>query len=252
MIELQGVTVGYGREPVLRDLSLTLRRGEIAALIGPNGCGKSTLIKTAAGLLRPLSGEVLLDGKPLRAHAPLELARRIAYLPQSRQIPAITAERMVLHGRFPYLGYPRRYRAEDYEAARRALEAVGAAQLRSREMGALSGGERQKVYIAMALAQETPAVLMDEPTTYLDIGHQLEVMRLATMLRQEGKAVVLVLHDLNLAFRFAGVLHLMQRGELVFSGTPEQLSQSGALEAVFHVRAHRVELPDHSAQYVFE
>jgi iron complex transport system ATP-binding protein len=231
---------------------LRFARGGVTVLIGPNGCGKSTLIKTAAGLLRPVSGEVLIEDKPLTAHTPKELARRIAYLPQSRQLPAITAERMVLHGRFPYLGYPRRYRAEDYEAAQRALESVGAAGLRQREMTALSGGERQKVYLAMALAQDTPAVLMDEPTTYLDIDRQLEVMRLATLLRRQGKAVVMVLHDLNLAFRFADTLHLMREGQLVCSGTPEQLSGSGALEEVFHVRAHRVELPGSGAQYVFD
>lgn len=251
MIELKGVTAGYTRQPVLRDFSLTLTDGGITVLIGPNGCGKSTLLKLAAGLLRPQSGSVKIDGRPITEYSAKELAQRIAYLPQARPLPAITAEAMVLHGRFPYLSYPRRYRPQDREAARQAMEAVGAQDLAEREVTTLSGGERQKVYIAMALAQQTPTVLLDEPTTYLDIDRQLEVMRLCSLLREQGKTVVMVLHDLNLAFRFADTLHLLCAGGLAASGSPEDIAASGELERIFHISAHRVTLPGLPVQYLF-
>lgn len=251
VIELDNVTAGYGGEPVLRSISLTLPDGGITAILGPNGCGKSTLLKTAAGLLRPHAGQVRIDGCSLDFFKPKQLAQRVAYLPQSRPVPDIDVRQLVLHGRFPYLSYPRRPGNADREIAQRAMCSVGVDALADRLLSTLSGGERQKAYIAMALAQDTPHVLLDEPTTYLDIDRQLEVMRLCTQMRDAGKAVVMVLHDLPLAFRCADRLVLMQDGAPAFTGTPSELAQSGALEAVFHVRAHPVPLPDGSTHYLF-
>ncbi len=204
MIELKKLSAGYGGQDVLRGVSLAFPPGRVLALLGPNGCGKSTLLRTALGLNPKSGGEVLMDGAALESLSPRERALKAAYLSQSRSTPNITAYKMVLHGRFPHLSYPRRYRREDYEAADRALDWADARDVAHRHMGELSGGQRQKVYLAMALAQEAPAVLMDEPTTFLDVGHQLEVMAVARRLAEEGRAVVMVLHDLPLALRGGG------------------------------------------------
>lgn len=244
MIELKNLRAGYPGRPVLEDVSLDFRPGEVLAILGPNGCGKSTLLRTANGLLAKNGGEVLLDGVPLERLSAKEVAQKVAYLPQSRSVANITAGRMVLHGRFPYLSYPRRYRREDHEMVKQALEWVGASELASRPLPELSGGQRQKVYLAMALAQDTETVLMDEPTTYLDVGCQLEVMALARRLAEEGRAVVMVLHDLSLALRFAHRAALLYEGRVRQLGTPEELFEGRALEEVMGVALGRVETED--------
>ncbi|RKI71886.1 ABC transporter ATP-binding protein [bacterium 1xD42-67] len=241
MIELKNLRAGYPGRPVLEDVTLDLRPGQVLAVLGPNGCGKSTLLRTVNGLLARSGGEVLVDGVPLERLSAKEIAQKVAYLPQSRSVPNITAGRMVLHGRFPYLSYPRRYSQEDREMVRRALDWVGAAELASRPLAELSGGQRQKVYLAMALAQDTSTILMDEPTTYLDVGCQLEVMALARRLAEEGRAVVMVLHDLTLALRYAHQTALLWEGRVRQTGTPEELYRGEALEQVMGVRLGRVE-----------
>ncbi len=239
MLELKTVTAGYPGRRVLEDVSLTIRPGRILVLLGPNGCGKSTLLRTIPGLLPRLAGEVLLDGRPLGDYTPRQIARRIAYLPQSRTVPSITARRMVLHGRFPYLSYPRRCRREDYAAVDRALELADARELSERLLPELSGGQRQKVYLAMALAQETETILLDEPATYLDVRHQLELLSLLRRLAGSGRAVALALHDLCLALRTADELAVLDRGRLQACGGPEEIYQSRVLERVMGVRLER-------------
>lgn len=239
MFELKAVSAGYPGRVVLEGVTLSLRPGKVLVLLGPNGCGKSTLLRTVSGLLPARGGEVLLDGKPLSAVPARELARRAAYLPQSRAAPSITARRMVLHGRFPYLSYPRRYRREDHAAVDRALAMVDAAALADRPLPELSGGQRQKVYLAMALAQETETILMDEPTTYLDVRSQLETLALTRRLAAEGRAVALVLHDLCLALRTADELAVLAGGRLAALGTPEEIYQSRILDRVMGVRLDR-------------
>ena len=251
MIELRKISAGYRGEPVLRDVDLVFPAGCVTVLLGPNGCGKSTLLKTALGLLPALSGEVLYDGAPLSGMPPEQVARRAAYMAQSRNVPSIEAWRMVLHGRFPYLSFPRRYRKSDYAAVRRAMEKADALELADRPMQELSGGQRQKVYLAMALAQETPAVFMDEPTTFLDVRHQMDVMRTARGLADGGKAVVLVSHDLCQALRTADRVALLADGRLCMAGTPEQVYAGGALDRVFGVRVRRVPV-DGGWQYFCE
>ena len=241
MIALKNLRAGYPNRPVLEGVDLDFRPGEVLAILGPNGCGKSTLLRTSNGLLAKSGGEVLVDGVPLEELAPREIAKKVAYLPQSRSVPNITAGRMVLHGRFPYLSYPRRYRREDREMVHRALDWVGAAELADRPLTELSGGQRQKVYLAMALAQNTSTILMDEPTTYLDVGCQLEVMALARRLAEEGRAVVMVLHDLTLALRYAHRAALLHEGRVRQLGTPEELYRGEALEQVMGVTLGRVE-----------
>ncbi|MCI8818349.1 MAG: ABC transporter ATP-binding protein [Oscillibacter sp.] len=241
MLELKHVSVGYAGHVVLEDVSLALRPGRVLVLLGPNGCGKSTLLRAMAGLLPPLGGEILLDGK--RERHSREAARRLAYLPQSRAVPSITARRMVLHGRFPYLSYPRRYRREDYEAVDRALRLADALELADRPLPELSGGQRQKVYLAMALAQETETILMDEPTTYLDIRRQLETLRLVRRLAEEGRAVALVLHDLCLALTTADDVAVLGEGKLLALNGPEEIYRSRVLDRMMGVRLDRAAGP---------
>lgn len=240
MLEIRNLSAGYDGKTVLRDISLSIPQGAVTVIVGPNGCGKSTLLKALAGIL-PAAGSAALDGLELKNLDRRELAKLVAFLPQNRPTPEITAQNLVLHGRFPYLSYPRRYRQEDYRAAEAALERMGVAEFSHRMVSSLSGGQRQKVYIAMALAQDTPVVLMDEPNSFLDIAHQLQLMEQARALAGEGKAVVLVLHDLPLALTVADSLAVLSRGQCLFQGDPETVFQSGSLNIAFGVEIHRIQ-----------
>lgn len=248
MIRLDRLSAGYFGKAVVREVTLAFAPGEVTVLLGPNGSGKSTLLKAALGLLPPMEGRVLYDGVDIRRMKRREIAQKAAFLTQSRNVPSIQALRMVLHGRFPYLSYPRRYGKEDYEIARRAMDETGSLRHENDNVAELSGGQRQGVYLAMALAQDTQTVFMDEPTTYLDIGRQLQMMRTAHALAGDGKAVVLVLHDIPLALREADRVALFQDGKLVSCGTPADIYESGAPERVFGVDVHRVDTP-HGFQY---
>ncbi len=249
MIELRGLAAGYPGHDVLHGVTLSFPPGEVLALVGPNGCGKSTLLRAAIGLLPTSGGEVLLDGAPMGSFSAKQIAQKAAYLAQSRPVPNITARRMALHGRFPYLSYPRRYRPEDYVAVDRALAWTGAADWADSYLPRLSGGQRQRVYLAMALAQDTETVLMDEPTTFLDVRHQLDTMALARRLAAEGRAVVMVLHDLCLAMRYADRLAVLEDGRLVQTGPAEEIYAAGTLDRVMGVTLRRTDTPDGPRYY---
>lgn len=244
MIELESLCAGYPGRAVLKDVSLSFPAGRVVILVGPNGSGKSTLLRTALGLQPKTGGRVLLDGIPIEALTARQTALKAAYLPQSRAVPNITARRMVLHGRFPHLSFPRRYRAEDYRAAERALAWAGAEDIADRPMQELSGGQRQKVYLAMALAQETETVLMDEPTTYLDVRHQLETLALVRRLAAEGRGVALVLHDLCLALASADDVAVLGEGRLLALGGPEEIYQGGILARAMGISLERTAGPE--------
>lgn len=240
MIELKNLSAGYDDKVILKDISVSFVPGQLTVLLGPNGSGKSTLMRTAAGIQDKLSGEVLADGVNTDELSPRLLAQKITYMAQSRPTPNISAFRMVLHGRFPYLSYPRKYRPEDYAIARKAMERADIYREADRFLPGLSGGQRQKVYLAMALCQDTETIFMDEPTTYLDVGHQLDVMDMARSLAAEGKAVVLVLHDLSHAMRYADRVLLMDSGSLVADGTPEEVFASRQIDRVFQIDFRRI------------
>ena len=248
MLELRGIAAGYGGTPVLRELSFTVPKGSLTALIGPNGCGKTTLLRAAARQLPLLAGEILLDGRPVSSYGRTEFARKAAFMPQVRSVPAITAGALVAHGRFPHLGFSRRLRPEDRAAVQAAMEATGVADWANRDLRALSGGERQRVYLAMALAQDTDLILLDEPTTYLDPGRQFELLDLIASLPGRGKTVVMDLHDLSLAQRYSTQLLLLEQGRLVQRGTPEELYAGGQLDRVFGIRSRRA--PDGSYYFL--
>lgn len=241
MLELKQVSAGYPGKPVLQNVNASFPAGRVSVILGPNGCGKSTLLKTICGILETQKGNALLDGQDLGLLAPKALARKVAYLSQSRQVPDITVRRLVLHGRFPYLSYPRRYRAEDIAAADGAMEQMGILDLAEKPLNQLSGGQRQKVYIAMVLAQETDVILLDEPTTYLDIRHQMRMLTYARRLAEQGKTVVMVVHDISQALQTADHVVLMAEGQVILSGTPEEIAVSGQIDQVFGVKLGRVQ-----------
>lgn len=248
MIRMKNVRAGYGGKAVVENVTLDFCPGEVTALLGPNGCGKSTLLKAALGLIPAMGGEILYDGVPMNNMTRKEIARKAAFLAQSRTTPSIQALKMVLHGRFPYLSYPRRYGPEDYDIARASMDATDTRRYEAANVAELSGGQRQGVYLAMALAQNTQTVFMDEPTTYLDVSRQLQMMERARILARQGKAVVLVLHDLSLALRWADRVAVMEKGRLLDFGRPEEIYESGVLDRVFRVTVHRVDTP-HGPQY---
>lgn len=248
MIQFDHISAGYPGREVLHDVSFTAPRGKVTALVGPNGCGKTTLLQVACGLIRPSAGEVLLDGKPARSYKRRELARLLALLPQSREVPAVTVERLAAYGRYPHLGPGGVLSASDRQLVEDALRQAGAWELRGRELRELSGGERQRAYIAMALCQDSDILLLDEPTTYLDIGQKNQVMDLVRQLNAQGRTILAVLHDLPLAFAYSDYVAVMSGGRLQAFGAPGDVRESAA--QVFGVKQAIVNL-DGREQIIF-
>lgn len=240
MLKAHNLSSWYRERQVLKNINFSLQPGELLAVIGPNGSGKSTLLRTAAGLHSHWDGVLELNGVSMREMPPKEIARHIAWLPQFRPVPDITVWRMVLHGRFPYMGYPRYIRESDCQIVAQALEDADAISLSERFLRDLSGGERQKVFFAMALAQNCGIILMDEPIAWLDALHQFQTITLAKRLTKEGKSVMMVLHDLPMAFSFADRIVLMQDGKIVCAGTAESLFAQEIVSTVFGVGLRRI------------
>ena len=240
ILSLEHLTGGYRGEAVVKDFTLDLRRGELTAILGPNGCGKSTLLRLCARLMEPISGEIRLEGWPVQTIPRRELARMVSVLPQVRPVSSIPVESLVAHGRFPYLGWPRRMSRSDREKVEEALILAGVAEYRHRSVAELSGGQRQKVYFAMALAQDTPLVLLDEPATYLDLRHQLELMELIRLLQSRGKTVAAVLHDLPQALEWADRVAVLEDGKIADQGPPAEVFDRGTLDRVFGLASHRL------------
>lgn len=228
---------GYGQRMVLTDLSLTVPPGKITAIVGANACGKSTLLRCLARLLQPTGGQVILDGTALRQIPTRTLARSLGLLPQSPIAPdGITVADLVSHGRHPHQGMLSRWTQADDRAVAAALEATQTGELAERDVSELSGGQRQRVWIAMALAQETDILLLDEPTTFLDIAHQVEVLDLLVDLNQKrGTTIAMVLHDLNLAARYADHLVAILRGTIKAAGSPDAVLTESMVQQVFGV-----------------
>lgn len=239
MLELRNISAGYGKKQVLRDISATFAPGKLTAVLGPNGSGKSTLLKAAMGMLPLAEGEILLDGSSLGKLTREQIAGKLAWLSQGKPTPDMTAAQLVLCGRYPHLRYPRRYRQQDREAARAAMERLGIARLASEPLSTLSGGQRQRVYIAMALAQETEYILLDEPTTYLDMGSGFALMDTLKELAEGGKGIVAVLHDLPLALEYAHRVLILDNGAVAGEGTAEEVCSAGIPDRVFGIRLEK-------------
>jgi iron complex transport system ATP-binding protein len=232
--------VGYDDRLIVNNLDLAIPDGLVTTIIGPNGCGKSTLLKAMTRILPHRSGSILLDGKSIHKENTKLLARKMAILPQSPESAAgLTAGELVSYGRYPYQQSFGRLSPRDYEVVDWALEATGTADYKHRPVDALSGGQRQRVWIAMALAQETDMIFLDEPTTYLDIAHQLEVLELLHRLnREQRRTIVMVLHDMNQAARFADYIVAMKDGRIAKSGPAEDVVTRDVLRDVFRIDAN--------------
>ena len=234
-LQAEELTVGYRERTVIRDLDLTVPAGRLTAIVGANACGKSTLLRSMSRLLTPSAGRVLLDGKRVHRMPAKELARTLGLLPQSPLAPeGITVSDLVGRGRNPHQGMLSRWSRDDDEAVAAALEATGSLELADRAVDELSGGQRQRVWIAMALAQQTDLLLLDEPTTFLDVAHQVEVLDLLVDLnRDRGTTIVMVLHDLNLAARYADHLVAIADGRVHSAGPPDEVLTAETVRAVF-------------------
>jgi iron complex transport system ATP-binding protein len=232
---VEQLTLGYGDRNVIEHLDLTVPPGKVTAIVGANACGKSTLLRSMSRLLAPRGGRVVLDGKEVHRTPAKQLARTLGLLPQSPIAPeGITVADLVGRGRHPHQGILSRWSTEDDVAVAAALDATETSELADRHVDELSGGQRQRVWIAMALAQQTDLLLLDEPTTFLDVSHQIEVLDLLTDLnRSRGTTIVMVLHDLNLAARYADHLIALAGGRLHAAGTPHEVLTEATVRAVF-------------------
>ncbi|WNM43143.1 ABC transporter ATP-binding protein [Micromonospora halotolerans] len=242
----EALTLGYDRRTVAEDLTVAVPDGSFTVIIGPNACGKSTLLRALARLLRPARGTVLLDGADIHRRPARQVARTLGLLPQSAVAPdGLTVAELVSRGRYPHQGLLRQWSREDERVVDRAMADTGVADLADRPVDELSGGQRQRVWIAMALAQQTPLLLLDEPTTYLDIAHQVEVLDLCARLHEEqGRTLVAVLHDLHQAARYATHLVAMRDGRVVAAGDPRRIVTTELVEEVFGLPCRIIEDPE--------
>jgi ABC-type cobalamin/Fe3+-siderophores transport system ATPase subunit len=244
-LRADNLSAGYDRADVVTGLDLVVPEGRITAIVGANGCGKSTLLRALARLLRPRAGSVLLDGRAISELPSKAVARRLGLLPQSPVAPeGLTVEDLVARGRHPHQGLFRQWSTADESAVEEALATTGTADLRDRPLDALSGGQRQRAWIAMALAQQTELLLLDEPTTFLDLAHQLDVLDLLDgLVAERGRTVVMVLHDLNQACRYADLLVAMRDGRVHAAGPPGEVVDAAFVQDVFGLEARVVEDP---------
>lgn len=249
MIRIQNLTTGYDKEEILKQVFLHCEKGKISTLIGPNGCGKSTLLKTIIGMLPIKEGTIQIDGVSIAHLSERERAQKIAYLSQGKNVPDITVERMVLHGRFPYLSYPRKYRKCDYDAAYEGMKTMGILELAKKPLSTLSGGMRQKVYLAMALCQGADIILMDEPTTYLDVVHQMKIFEICQKLVSEGKTILMVSHDIISALKYSDYIMVMNEGTMLKEGNTKEIIESNIISDVFGVSVLPFEIHGNKEYY---
>ncbi|ELY2787779.1 iron-enterobactin ABC transporter ATP-binding protein [Cronobacter sakazakii] len=241
----EALTLGYGDFRVADGLNVAIPDGKFTAIIGPNGCGKSTLLRTLSRLMKPLGGQVRLDGEAIQRFATKEVARRIGLLAQNASAPGdITVAELVARGRYPHQPLFTRWRDEDERAVQKAMAATGVTALADQSVDTLSGGQRQRAWIAMVLAQETSILLLDEPTTWLDISHQIDLLELLCALnREQGYTLAAVLHDLNQACRYANHLIALRDGKIIAEGAPSEIVDAALIEAIYGLRCMIIEDP---------
>lgn len=237
-LSTHNLTVGYHDKAIVQDVNIEIPAGKVVALIGPNGCGKSTLLKALANILAPLSGTVQWQSKAINQWPTNYLATQLALLPQTQPVPeGIKVKELVAYGRSPYTGFWGRLTQGDHQIIAKAMATVGVTELAEQWVNELSGGQRQRVWLAMTLAQDTPYLLLDEPTTYMDINHQVELMKLLRTLNAQGKTIITVLHDINQAARYCDHLIVMKAGQITAQGSPEAILSQPMLKAVFDLDA---------------
>jgi iron complex transport system ATP-binding protein len=235
ILEAQSISLSYGSSPVFEELNLSIPEGKITVLIGSNGCGKSTLLRSLSRLLKPSEGAIVLDGNDIGTMSAKAVARKLAILPQGPTAPeGLTVMQLVKQGRYPYQSWLAQWSAEDEQEVRHALEATRMTELAERAVDSLSGGQRQRAWIAMTLAQRTGVILLDEPTTYLDLTHQIEVLDLLFELNErERRTIVMVLHDINLACRYAHWVVAIKDRRIYAEGAPEEIINCKLMREVF-------------------
>ncbi|OSC64975.1 ABC transporter [Streptomyces sp. 4F] len=240
----RGVTVGYGARTVIDELDVTVPPGVVTTIIGPNGCGKSTLLRTLSRLLKPAGGRVVLDGEDIATLRTRDVAKKLGLLPQAPVAPeGLTVSDLVARGRHPHQSWLRQWSSDDADVVARALAMTGVSDLAGRPVDSLSGGQRQRVWISMTLAQGTDLLLLDEPTTYLDLAHAIDVLDLVDDLHESGCTVVMVLHDLNLATRYSDNLVVMRDGAILAQGHPRDVITAELLHEAFGLRAKVIDDP---------
>lgn len=250
MLEFQNVYVSCGHTPILKDISVSFPAGKISTIVGPNGCGKTTLLQCLNGVSKVTAGSVLLNGEEYLNLPVRERARRLSFLPQVRTvIPALPVKTLVEHGRFPHLGFSRRKSLEDVRLVEQAMKFTGTYDCRDMYVDTLSGGVRQRVFLAMVLAQNCDFIVLDEPTTFLDLESQRDFLNLLVALKTQGKTILLVLHDLSQAIRISDRLIVMRDRTIVAAGTPVECLQERVIEDVFHTRWKR--FSDEEGDYDF-
>ncbi|MDW5522704.1 ABC transporter ATP-binding protein [Carnobacterium maltaromaticum] len=244
-IETKELSIAYEKKLIVEKLNLTIPTGKITSIIGANGCGKSTVIKTIGRVLKQKMGSVYLNGEDIQKLPTKEIAQQMAVLPQEQQAPSgMTVEELVIYGRFPHQKGFGKLTTYDKEIVAKAIQQTKLTEYKNREVDSLSGGQRQKVWIAMALAQETELILLDEPTTYLDLAHQLEILELLEQLNQkEQRTIVMVLHDINLAARFSDFMVAINGGTIIEKGSPKEVMTTEILKKTFQIDALITEDP---------
>lgn len=245
LLSAHKLQIGYGEKLIVKDLNLQINKGEITSIIGANGCGKSTILKTLARVHSAKSGSIYLDGKMIHKIPTKEIAKKMAILPQTPEAPGgLTVYELISYGRFPHQGGFGRLSEHDRHVIEWALDVTRLTEFAHQAVDALSGGQRQRAWIAMAIAQETGLLLLDEPTTYLDMAHQLEVLKLLKKLNEdEGRTIVMIVHDLNHAARFSDYMFALRKGKIIKEGTPGEVMTKQVLKEIFNIDAEIVKDP---------
>lgn len=246
-IKTKDLNISYGDLQIVKDLNLEIPKGKITTIIGSNGCGKSTILKTIARILKPSSGEIFINGKELNSQSSKDLAKVMGVLPQSPKAPnGLTVEELIAYGRFPHQSGFGKLKKEDKDIIKWSLEKTGLLEFKDRPIEDLSGGQRQRAWIAMSLAQQTDILLLDEPTTYLDLAHQLEILELLKELNKtEGRTIVMVIHELNNAARFADHMIGVKKGKIVCKGSAYEVMTKENLREIFNIDAEIINDPRH-------
>lgn len=251
MLSLNNLSCGYQKKIILHNLNAQFENGTISTIIGPNGCGKSTLLKSIVGLSQVQDGNILLDNKSIINNQKYS-SKRISYLSQIHTAPSLSVQRTILHGRFPYLSYPRHYTELDQQICEDIMKQIGIYHLRNKITSTLSGGEIQKVFLAMSLVSQADVYLFDEPNSFLDIHYQLELFDIMKKLRSEGKIVISILHDLNYAMQIADQVIIIDSGNLRGSGTPDAIYTSRIIDDLFHIHLEQIKLSSQPVQYLIQ